>query len=70
VVSLSKLNVFADGDVVTLQSLQKHGLVPLFVKGASGVKIVAGKLQKKLTVRVPVSASVKIAVEKAGGSVK
>jgi len=66
VVSLTDLNVFKDGDIVNLKSLQKAGVVDNTV---IKVKILKGEIKKKLTVRVPVSASVKEAVEKAGGKI-
>ena len=66
VVSLSELNVFNDGDTVNLKTLQDKGVVD---KTVIKVKILKGEIKKKLTIRVPVSASVKEAVEKAGGKV-
>jgi ribosomal protein L15 len=33
------------------------------------VKVLNGEIKKKLTLKLPVSASVKLAVEKAGGTV-
>lgn len=66
VVSLSELNVFKDGDMVNLAALKSKGLVDdMVVK----VKILHGEIKKKLTVKLPVSASVKEAVEKAGGKI-
>ena len=64
--NLSKLNVFSDNDTVNLESLKKKGLIPPF---AERVKILQGEISKKLNVRIPVSASAKIAIEKAGGKV-
>src|ERR1700690_2516760 len=66
IVSLSKLNVFNDGDIVNLKTLQAKGVVD---KTTVKVKILQGEIKKKLTIKVPVSASVKEAVEKVGGSV-
>lgn len=70
-VSLSKLAVFSDGDVVSVQSLLKHGIItiPSAEKNVK-VKLVNGEISKKLTVKVPVTASAKLAIEKAGGTVK
>lgn len=67
-VRLSDLNAFADGDQVTSASLLAKGVI----KAAGKVKIVGSKdaLKRKLSVKVPVSASVKAAIEAAGGSVK
>lgn len=66
VVSLSNLNVFNDGDTVNLKTLQAKGLID---PGYARVKILKGEIKKKLTVRLPVSASAKEAIEKAGGKV-
>lgn len=65
--AVSKLNAFKDGDTVNFKSLLEQNLIdPAVVR----VKVVAnGKLEKKLTVALPVSGSVKKAIEKAGGSV-
>jgi large subunit ribosomal protein L15 len=69
VVNVSDLNRFADGDVVTPQSLAAHGLAR---KKGVAVKILSsGELTKKVIVegaRVSVSARQKI--EAVGGSVK
>lgn len=64
--SVSRLNAFADGDTVNMKSLQDKGIV-----GAetTRVKILDGKLTKKLSVKLPVSASAKEVIEKAGGKV-
>lgn len=66
-VSLSKLDVFSDGDIVTIKSLQDKGVIDSTVMLA---KILQGETKKRLTVKVPVSASAKAAIEKAGGTVK
>ncbi len=63
---LSRLKVFSDGDVVTLAALKAKGLVPARYET---VKVLAGAISKKLTVKVPASASAKAAIEKAGGTV-
>jgi large subunit ribosomal protein L15 len=67
-IRLSDLNKFADGDIVTGASLLSKGII----KAAGKVKIVGSKegLKRKLTVKVPVSESVKTAITAAGGSVK
>lgn len=66
VLSLTKLNVFSDNDNVNLESLKQRGLVP---QGTQRVKILKGRIAKKLHVLVSVSASAKAAIEKAGGKV-
>lgn len=69
VVSLSKLNVFADDTMVDLEALLKHNIVDIRAKKV-GVKILAnGKLTKKLKVTLPVSLVVKQMIEKRGGTV-
>lgn len=65
-VSLSELNVFNDGDIVDLKKLHEKGIVD---DAISKVKVLGGEIKKKLTIKLPVSASVKEAVEKAGGQV-
>ena len=66
VLSLSKLNVFENGDTVDMKALKDKGLVD---KTAAKIKILKGDIKKQLTVKAPVSASVKLAIEKAGGKV-
>jgi large subunit ribosomal protein L15 len=66
--SLSQLDgVYENGDTVNIETLIVKGLVS---RVKNGVKILGtGSLSKKLTVEVPVSATAKAAIEKAGGSV-
>jgi len=64
--SLSRLNVFEDGALVNMAALRAKGLVKdTDVKA----KILKGEIKKKLKLKLPVSASVKAAVEKAGGEI-
>lgn len=71
ILSLSRLNVFSDGDVVDMKTLEKKGFVKTSSKGNISVKILNnGKLEKKLTVRLPVSKSTKAVIEKLGGKVE
>jgi large subunit ribosomal protein L15 len=65
-VQLDSLNKFNDGDVVTVLSLKKKLIID---NNTKRVKIVTGKLSKKLEVRVPVSATAKAVIETAGGKV-
>lgn len=65
-VSLSQLNVFTDGDTVDLKALKDKGIVDTAVLK---VKILGGEIKKKLEIKLPVSGSVKEAVEKAGGKI-
>ncbi len=70
-VSLSSLNVFADGDVVNVGALVAKGIVVASNKAAMPkVKLLKGDLKRKLEVRVPVSEAAKLQIEQAGGSVK
>lgn len=64
--SLSKLNVFGDGDKVDLAALKAKKVVDASVRK---VKILQGEIKRKLEVMLPASASAKAAIEKAGGKV-
>jgi len=63
-IKADQLSVFNDGEVVTLASLKSKGLIH---GDTNRVKIVDGDIKKKLTIKVPVTASVKAKIEKAGG---
>lgn len=69
VVTLSVLeSSYNAGETVTLQSLYEKGVVS---PSQAGVKVLGqGNLTKKLTVELPVSASAKEAIERAGGNVQ
>lgn len=64
--SVSRLNEFADGETVNLKSLKDKGIVGETV---SRVKLLGGKVKRKLNVRLPISASAKKIIEEAGGTV-
>ena len=66
-ITLSKLSVFADGDTVTLQTLVEKNII---ATGTKQVKVLEGKITKKLNVKVPVSKSAREAIVAAGGTVK
>ncbi len=67
VIKLEKLNAFPANAEITLKSLEEKGIIK---KGTPFVKIVhGGKLEKKLQVKLPVTQSVKKAIEEAGGVV-
>jgi large subunit ribosomal protein L15 len=66
VVSLTKLSVFDDGAIVDLKALISKDLVKKTTKAA---KILGGEIKKKLNIKLPTSASAKLAVEKMGGKV-
>jgi len=66
VVSLAMIeDNYAVGETVSIESLLEKGLINSPVAKILG----NGKLTKKLMVSVPVSASAKLAIEQAGGSV-
>ena len=66
IVNVSDLNVFEDGDTVTLETLMEKRIVR---KSLDGLKILGnGEITKKLTVEASVfSASAKEKIEAAGG---
>ena len=65
VLNLGDLNRFNDGDVITQKKLVTARLVK-----PGPVKILGtGELRKKLSVRLPVSDSARVKIEKAGGTV-
>lgn len=67
IINLEVLNQFREGATVDRESLLKMKLIE--DKGGQ-VKILGnGKFAKKLTVKIPVSQSVKKQIEKAGGKV-
>lgn len=65
-VKLDLLNSLTDGTEVTLNSLKANGIID---SGVKKVKILKGEIKRKLTVKVPVSATAKAAIEAAGGTV-
>ncbi len=69
VISLEMLESnYNAGETVTLQSLHEKGVVS---PSRVDVKVLGqGNLTKKLSVEIPVSASAKEAIERAGGSVQ
>ena len=70
VLPLNKLNIFNGRSVVDIEALVKNNLINK--KDAErGVKILSqGKLTKALTIKLPVSKSARVAIEKAGGKVE
>ncbi len=72
VINLKKLNVFKDGDTVSPQILVKKGIVRTISGVFPRVKILGGgQLSRKIKVKgCQVSASARLAIEKAGGEVK
>ncbi len=71
IIQLEVLNRFKDGEVVDLKLLIESGIVadnvrPGYVKILKG----KGKLERKLTVKLPVSNSAQKDIEKAGGKIE
>ncbi|MFA5888623.1 MAG: uL15 family ribosomal protein [Candidatus Paceibacterota bacterium] len=72
VINLKKLSIFKDGDVVSPQTLVKKGIIRTISGVFPRVKILGGgQLSRKIKVKgCQVSASARLAIEKAGGEVK
>lgn len=68
-ITLNSLNIFEKEDIVDMNALLKKGIIEHAKKNR--VKVVAtGKIEKALTVSLPVSQAAQKAIEKAGGNVK
>lgn len=68
-VSVDRLNVFSDNQVITVQLLKDKGIITVLAgQSLPRVKLLGGKLNKKLTVRIPASESAQKAIEQAGGT--
>lgn len=71
VVKIGYLNIFNAGSVVDLKALIEKRIVDSKDALDIGVKVLGdGKLEKKLTVRLPISKSAAKQIEKAGGKVE
>lgn len=67
IIKTDELNQFKDGDTITIETLNKMGIIESV---SSEVKILSGKeVKKKLTVEVSTSNSARELIEKAGGKV-
>ena len=68
-INVSRLDVFENGDTVTVESLIEKGIIK---NSRDGVKILGnGEIPKKLTVKVDAfSATAKEKIEAAGGSIE
>lgn len=64
--SVSRLNIFKDGEKVDLAALKEKGIVH---KDTTRVKLLGGNLKKKLQVKLPASQSAQKGIESAGGTV-
>lgn len=70
VINLGDLNVYAKGDVVSIESLIKKGIVRKDNAQNFGVKVLGdGSLKVALEISVPVSKNAAIKIEKAGGKI-
>jgi len=70
IITLEALNIFEDNEEVTVETLLKKKILNDSQKTMPLKVLGNGKLSKKLTVSVPVSASAKKMIEKAGGQIK
>lgn len=69
-INFTMLNKFKAGEKIDVEALIKRGLVDQKVR-KTGVKVVVGgKLEKKFIVKLPVSNSARLAIEKLGGQVE
>ena len=69
-VNLEALNVLKDGSNVDIKSLVEAGIVNEKDAKIYGVKILgSGKLEKKLTITLPVSKSAALKITKLGGKI-
>lgn len=68
VISLSALNIFPAKTIVDLDQLVKMKLVSKR-DSKFGIKILGGKIEKVLTVKLPVSVSARKSIEKKGGKI-
>ena len=71
IVNINSLNVFSENDIVDIDNLVRHRLIKLKQAKLQGVKILGdGEIEKKLTVKLPVSKNAAKKIEKAGGTIK
>lgn len=69
VISLEVLNLLPAGGTVNIDSLVKAGIIDAKDAKTYGVKILGGKLTKKLTISLPISKSAENQVTKLGGKI-
>ena len=69
-IAVEVLNIFNDNEEVTIETLIDKKVLNSSYKGEPVKILGGGKLTKKLTVTLPVSASAKELIEKAGGQIK
>lgn len=71
VVNVEKLNVFAKNTVIDQKALAEKGFATMKELKVRGVKVLGhGELSVALTVKLPVSKSAQIKIEKAGGIIE
>lgn len=69
VLNVASLNIFKNGDVVNRELLIKKGLIKTGMDRR--IKILGtGIIEKRLTIKLPVSRSAKELIEKAGGKIE
>lgn len=70
ILDLDKLNVFPEGSIINIDVLITRGILPKEAKNV-GAKILAnGKLEKKLTVNLPVTRKTASQIKALGGIIK
>jgi len=70
IISFDSLSAFKSNEIVTIENLIEKKIVDVRGAKLNGVKLLnRGKLEKKLTIKIPTSDSVKKIVEKLGGTV-
>lgn len=69
--NIEKLNTLPKGSVVDAKTLVAHNIISAKTAKQRSIKILGkGKLDVALTVKLPVSASAKVTIEKAGGKIE
>jgi large subunit ribosomal protein L15 len=69
IVTLDQLNTMAANTEVTVESLLKHGLLSGYKVGTTVKILSSGKLDKPLTITLPVSKKAREIIEKSGGKI-
>ena len=70
ILKVAALNIFKNNQEVDKKSLIKTGIIEMKKKNQAVKILSGGKLEKKLTVKVPVSNSAKAEIEKLGGKIE
>lgn len=68
-VSLDSLEALKVGSKIDIETLVKANIVDAVLAKKKGVKILNGKLTKKMTIELPISSSAAKTVEKLGGKI-